>query len=169
MSEIVQLSHNLLLSGANKSVAVDATCGNGHDTLFLCRHFEQVYAFDIQDLALRRTAKITADYTNLILIKDDFKNLCYHLAACDAIIFNLGFLPGSDRKIKTDAYHSDTAVVQAYRLLNPKGVMVICCYTKHEGGEAEYQRLVQALSLAGIAFTVYTGFPNAEVLLEIRK
>ena len=169
MSEIVEKSHHLLLECSNKKVAVDATCGNGHDTLFLCQHFEQVYAFDIRDLAIRRTTKITANVNNLHLIKDDFHNLFRYLDSCDAIIFNLGFLPGSNKKIKTNLYHSDTAILKAYELLDSGGVMVVCCYTKHEGGEEEYQNIIKALTQSSIPYTKYAGFQNDEVLLMARK
>ena len=30
------------------SISIDATMGNGHDTLFLAQHSLKVYAFDIQ-------------------------------------------------------------------------------------------------------------------------
>ncbi len=34
---------------------MDATMGNGHDTLFLAKLAKQVYAFDIQEQALEKT------------------------------------------------------------------------------------------------------------------
>ena len=36
-------------------IVVDATMGNGHDTLFLAKLAKQVYAFDIQEQALGKT------------------------------------------------------------------------------------------------------------------
>ena len=35
-------------------VVVDATMGNGHDTLFLAKLAKQVYAFDIQETSSRK-------------------------------------------------------------------------------------------------------------------
>ena len=36
-------------------ICVDATCGNGHDTLFLAKQSNHVYAFDIQKQAIQST------------------------------------------------------------------------------------------------------------------
>ena len=58
---LTRLAHQLIKehfesSGANRGLAVDATCGNGFDTEFLCRlGFKQVIGFDIQARAIEIT------------------------------------------------------------------------------------------------------------------
>ena len=58
---------------------VDATAGNGHDTLFLAEHVGEeghVYAFDIQQAALNSTAKRLGELTNRVsLILDSHENV----------------------------------------------------------------------------------------------
>ena len=39
-------------------IVVDATMGNGHDTLFLAKLAKQVYAFDIQEKPWKRPKNV---------------------------------------------------------------------------------------------------------------
>ena len=43
-------------------VAIDATVGNGYDTLFLAEHFNKVIGIDIQPLAIKRSKEKTKDF-----------------------------------------------------------------------------------------------------------
>ena len=52
------MAHTFLAEVVTKEdIVVDATMGNGHDTLFLAQLAKQVYAFDIQEQALEKTRK----------------------------------------------------------------------------------------------------------------
>ena len=51
MKKITELTHDLLLE-TNGSIAIDFRCGNGFDTYFLANNYQQVYAFDIQKIAI---------------------------------------------------------------------------------------------------------------------
>ena len=52
----LHLSHDFLAEVLDASaVAVDATMGNGNDTAFLAQHAKKVYAFDVQEQALKST------------------------------------------------------------------------------------------------------------------
>jgi methylase of polypeptide subunit release factors len=169
MSEIVEKAQEIILSCKHKGIAVDATCGNGHDTLFLLKHFKQVYAFDIQPLAIKRTAERTKGFINLILIENDFQKINKYVDNVDAIMFNLGFLPGSNKRVKTSDFNSAAAILKAYDLLNPGAIMSIACYTKHDGGMEEFQEIKNSLKNSGIPYKLYQGFINEEVLIEIIK
>ena len=83
------------------------------------------------------------------------------------IIFNLGFLPGSNRKIKTQDYTSESAILKAYKILD--GTMIIACYIQHDGGYLEYQRIINALDSNKIPYLKEDNFDNKEVLLIIKK
>lgn len=50
-----------------ESIVVDATCGNGNDTLFLAEQVPEghVYGFDIQDLALENTRDKVKDFNHV--------------------------------------------------------------------------------------------------------
>ncbi|WP_078160991.1 methyltransferase domain-containing protein, partial [Staphylococcus aureus] len=64
-----------------ESIVVDATCGNGNDTLFLAEQVPEghVYGFDIQDLALENTRDKVKDFNHVSLIKDGHENIEHHI------------------------------------------------------------------------------------------
>ena len=86
-------------------VAVDFTMGNGHDTAFLSKTVGEsghVYAFDIQEQAVRSTAEsleragVPKNYT---LIHDSHHRVKdYVKEPFKAGMFNLGYMPGSGNK-----------------------------------------------------------------------
>ena len=112
-------------------IAIDMTCGNGHDTIFLASIAKKVFAFDIQDQAINNTKKLLDEkhLTNVTLCKeshdlfDIFVNQSYDLA-----IYNLGYLPGGDKTIKTDAQTVLRSLEKAVPLLASGGKIVIVIY-----------------------------------------
>ena len=165
-SKIVKRVHELALTSSKKQVAIDATVGNGYDTLFLAEHFEKVIGIDIQPLAIRRSTEKTKDLKNVELFLDDFNNIKIHKYA-NVIIFNLGFLPGSNRKIKTQDYTSDKAILNAYDILD--GIMLVACYVQHEGGIEEFNNLCNTLTKNNISYTIENEFEGKEILLILKK
>lgn len=147
--------------------AVDATAGTGVDTLFLARTSGArgtVYAFDIQEKALQRTAKRLADEPGLA----DVQLLCLshhrmeealpaeHLGQVAAVMFNLGYLPGEDSKeIITLSATTLPALDSALRLLRMDGVLTIVLYPGHPGGREECEAVeAWAAGLPGARFDV---------------
>ena len=165
-STIVSRVHELALITNNKSVAIDATVGNGYDTLFLAEHFNKVIGIDIQPLAIKRSKEKTKDLKNVEIYLDDFNNIKNYKYA-NVIIFNLGFLPGSNRKVKTQDYTSNIAVLNAYKILD--GIMLVACYIQHEGGYEEYLKLCSTLKENNIDYKEENNFENKEILLIIEK
>ena len=106
---------------------VDATCGNGHDTLFLAQIVTRgrVLAFDISPLAIANTAARLKEHGvshRVELCQEDFRNLrAYVRSPVAAIMFNLGYLPGASRETATKAEHSREAVETAVNLVRPGG------------------------------------------------
>ena len=128
--------------------AVDATMGNGRDTLWLCQRVGpegHVYAFDIQAQAVESTrARLTeagiADRVSLIL--DSHANMATHVHQPPRLIaFNLGFLPGGDKQVTTLLPSTLAAVRAAMDLLLPGGVLLVCCYPGHAEGQRELDAL----------------------------
>ena len=142
-SNIVKRTHELMLENTKYDVALDATVGNGYDTLFLANHYKKVIGIDIQPLAIKRSTEKTKDLENVELYLDDFNNIDKYNYA-NLIIFNLGFLPGSNKKVKTQDYTSNLAILKAYNILD--GILLIACYIQHEGGYEEYLKLVNTLN-----------------------
>lgn len=165
-STIVSRVHELALTANNKSVAIDATVGNGYDTLFLAEHFNKVIGIDIQPLAIKRSKEKTKDLKNVEIYLDDFNNIKNYKYA-NVIIFNLGFLPGSNRKVKTQDYTSNIAITNAYQILD--GIMLVACYIQHEGGYEEYLKLCSTLKENNIDYKEENNFENKEILLIIEK
>lgn len=60
LERILPFAKSLITSHIQSdSIVIDATCGNGFDTLFLAQHVPKghVYGFDIQQQAIDNTAK----------------------------------------------------------------------------------------------------------------
>jgi hypothetical protein len=165
-SKIVKRTHELMLENSNFATAIDATVGNGYDTIFLSQYYKKVIGIDIQELAIRRTKKKVQNIDNIELYLDDFNNIDKYGSA-NLIVFNLGFLPGSNKKIKTQDYTSNKAVLKAYNNLD--GIMLVACYIQHEGGYNEYQAVIDTLNENNIEYTIENEFEGKEILIIIKK
>ena len=165
-SKIVKRIHEIILENDKFEVAIDATVGNGYDTLFLAKYFKKVIGIDIQPLAIKRSTEKTKDLENVVLYLDDFNNI-NRFNYANVIVFNLGFLPGSNRKIKTQDYTSNEAILKAYSILD--GTLFIACYIQHEGGFEEFQILVNTLKNNNIDFIIEDDFDSKEKLIIIKK
>ena len=91
---------------------VDATAGNGHDTLFLAQQVGtdgKVYSFDVQQEAIGMTRSRLEEAQlsdRVIMCETGHENLeevirALHLGNVSVIMFNLGYLPGGDHSITT--------------------------------------------------------------------
>ena len=133
--------------------AVDATMGNGHDTLFLCQLVGdegKVYAFDIQPQAVKNTEQRLRDAGVLhraSLFCLGHERMADRVPApIAAAVFNLGWLPGGDHAVTTRWETTFQAIESALRLLRPLGIAVICAYPGHPEGDRERQALTDYLS-----------------------
>ena len=133
--------------------AVDATMGNGHDTLMLCEAVGpagHVYAFDVQAQALEETKKRLREQGvdgRAELILSGHEHMAeYVRGPVKAVMFNLGWLPGGDHAVTTRWETTRQAVESALSLLLPMGVLVICAYPGHAEGEREKRELTALLS-----------------------
>lgn len=123
---------------------VDATCGNGKDTLLLAElvgETGQVWAFDIQPAALDRTRQRLLEKglaQRVTLFGHGHEDLANHVpSSVRAVVFNLGWLPGSDRSVVTKPDTTLPALHAALAQLAPGGLLLITCYPGHAGGDDE--------------------------------
>lgn len=144
-----------LLKNAVKSgdIAVDATIGNGHDTLLLAQlvgEHGKVYGFDIQEEAISHTKERLKEHTLLDRVElfqkghEDVQTLIpstYHGKITGAI-FNLGYLPGGDKSIVTRPATTISAIKQLIGMLAPEGIIVLVIYHGHEEGALERDELL---------------------------
>ena len=111
IERILPFSKSLIDSHVcESSIVIDATCGNGNDTLYLAEKVTNgfVYGFDIQKEAIDNTQLKVSDFNNVSLIQDSHENvkqhvLERHLNLIDCAIFNLGYLPKGDKSIVSKA------------------------------------------------------------------
>lgn len=127
---------------------VDFTMGNGHDTLWLSGKVGsngKVYAFDIQEAALISSKKLLEESgcpKNYTLILDSHANVKnYVKESICAGMFNLGYLPGSDKSVTTMRESTMKAVQSAIELLDDGGGLLIAVYPGHAEGSLEGQML----------------------------
>lgn len=146
MSELTELAHRASRVKPG-DVAIDATAGNGHDTLFLAERVGPagiVYAFDIQEAALRSTAKrlAAAGMTNVRLFQNDHAHMPswiepQHHGNIAAVMFNLGYLPGGDKTMITRTTSTLAAIDAGLQLLRLGGILTVLAYPGHPGGREE--------------------------------
>lgn len=180
---VVRAAHTLLADKVRASrLLVDATAGNGEDTLFLARLSPadaRVYAFDIQQRALDATARklkeaSLAEKVSLLLV-DHARLDAYVTGEVDAAICNLGYLPGGDHAVATTAETTAMAVEKLAALLAPGGLAAIVAYPGHAAGAQEERRL-QALLAAlpdkrftACRYAMLNHAPTAPVLYLVEK
>lgn len=166
-SQITYWCHSIIKSQAESGgTYIDATMGNGHDTLFLCQMAGDkgsVWAFDIQKQALEATKVLLAEHgygKNAHLIKDGHENMDRYLApqTADVICFNFGYLPGGDHAIATKAQTSVTAVRKGLEILKSGGMMSLCIYSGGDTGFEEKERILEYVK--GLSPREYTVIVN---------
>ena len=142
-------------------VVVDATMGNGYDTQFLAELGANVYAFDVQEEALNATEKrlddagiknqifeknlsnlLTEPSVNLVLSGHE-KLSEYVKEPIKAAIFNLRYLPKTDKSVVTKADTTLTALDALTNQLVVGGRIAIMIYYGHEGGMEEKNAVIK--------------------------
>lgn len=166
-----------------KLLAVDATCGNGHDTAFLLElGFKQVLSFDIQQSALDASKQKLTDLNlkNASLILDSHANMAdYIKQPLDCAMFNFGYLPSSnknlaDKRITTHASSSLAAIDSAVTALSEHGLISLLCYPGHPAGMIETQAIKDYLKTLDEQWQATTYLasspkPTAPILFTICK
>ena len=129
---------------------IDATMGNGHDTLKLATlvgEHGHVTGFDIQPEAVAKTRALLEE--NGVLQRCDLYSVGHeHMpelvkTPVRMVIFNLGWLPGGDKHVTTRCETTLRAVDAALELLEKDGVCTVCVYPGHEEGERERKLLTE--------------------------
>ena len=145
--------HFILEHLSEGDIAVDFTMGNGHDTEFLSKTVGPegfVYAFDIQEQALSSTQEhlVRAGCPdNYQLILDSHSNVKKYVdVPIKAGMFNLGYLPGSDKSITTMRATTLPAIEAAIELMDRDAIILVAVYPGHAEGDAEGKMICEYLS-----------------------
>ncbi len=132
---------------------IDATAGNGNDTLFLAKcvltpNSGWVHAFDIQKAALEKTRSRVQEH----LAETLQKRVILHEASHEEfppnltpslIVFNLGYLPGGDPTKTTSAETTLKSCQNSLTQLAPNGMLSITVYPGHPEGVKEKATLLE--------------------------
>jgi len=167
MAQLTQLAHQHVARYVNPGDSViDATAGNGHDTIFLAHLVGprgRVFAFDIQDAAIMTTRQKLEDMKlqQVTLIPESHGHLKEQVPADSqgqiaAVMFNLGYLPGAEHHVTTHCESTLEAIDAAIEVLRPGGVISLICYVGHPGGLRETEAVegkLEDLSRSGWRLT----------------
>ena len=170
MKNIIQSTTELALHIARPYIregkaVVDATCGNGHDTVALakavfpdygdgtaasennqeCPTTPRLVAFDIQQRAVNATAWLLMeegfgaqlDAGSIRLIRDSHENMEDYVNEACLIMFNLGYLPGGDKELTTCTESTMKAIRKAAGMLTKCGLLSVTMYSGHREGAKE--------------------------------
>ena len=130
---------------------IDATMGKGGDTYYLCSKTGidgKVYAFDVQEDAVRQTRALLAkEHLSAEVYLDSHANMAHYAEpeTVDCIVFNFGRLPGGDPTKFTTAETSLPAVDAGLKLLKKGGLMALALYYGKENGYAERDAILAHL------------------------
>lgn len=170
ITKTTELAMNITLAYISPGdIAIDATCGAGHDTLALASAVGKegrVYAFDIQDAAISLTGKRVRSqgFGNVTLITGSFVSMGSYVPSdtASAVVFNLGYLPGGDHSITTEAETTVKGLDIALRTIRPGGIITVVLYDGHPEGSKEKKLVLEwAESLdPGMYHSVFTNMLN---------
>ncbi len=165
-------------------IVIDATCGNGHDTLFLAECVGasgKVLAFDVQEIAIA-SSKAMLEESGLADRVEFFHESHARIigrveaASVAVIMFNLGYLPGANKDETTHADETLTALAAASVSIKAGGILSVVCYPGHDAGVGEsegVERWFKAQTGAGWRVAKYGMLGTQRlapfVLLGLRK
>lgn len=133
---------------------VDATAGNGHDSLKLatCVLTEasgQLHFFDIQEISIQNTWKrLKRELPKALLPRITSYLAChshfpFQANSVQLIAYNLGYLPGGEKSLTTRLETTIQSLEQGWTKLKEGGVLVVTCYPGHEAGTRESAAVIQ--------------------------
>jgi methylase of polypeptide subunit release factors len=140
--EIAHLLWERHLKG-KQSCVIDATCGNGHDALFLASlPMVSLHCIDVQKEAIEATKKRLLSCQNVSFYQKSHNDLSFIKGPVDLIVYNLGYLPGSDKTIVTTPKEVIASLDSALLVLKDDGLISLMIYTGHAGGNEERAQIL---------------------------
>ncbi|WP_066258290.1 class I SAM-dependent methyltransferase [Neobacillus drentensis] len=154
VDKILPFAKSLLHKAVNPGdIVVDATVGNGCDTVFLAGLVGEsghVFGFDIQEeaIAASKDRLIKQNLSERVTLfqsgHEHLFKLIPHIChgKVTGAIFNLGYLPGSDKTIVTKPETTIAAIHQLLEIMTSEGIIVLVIYHGHKGGAEERDSLL---------------------------
>lgn len=134
---------------------IDATCGNGHDTLMLAQISQGfVYAIDIQEQAIENTRFLLQNnvseeiFQRIRFVQGCHTQFSQELETKEValIVYNLGYLPGGKKELTTCAETTLVSIQKGMKLIKEGGCISITCYPGHPEGEREEEEILRLCS-----------------------
>ncbi|NLN49782.1 MAG: SAM-dependent methyltransferase [Clostridiales bacterium] len=178
----LSISHEIVSKYLGEGdTAVDATAGNGNDTVFLakivgCRG--KVYSFDIQNTAIENTRKKLKinDLLNRVELINEGHQLMdkYVPPGVKVIMFNLGYLPGGNHQIATKPKSTISAINKSLDLLQVGGIIMMVIYYGGDSGFEEKDAVMKYIeqlnykkySVLALNFVNWLNCPPISVCIE---
>lgn len=157
MKPHIEVARSLWLQHVKpKARVIDATVGNGHDTLFLAHLLNgegELIGYEIQDQALQNTemrlASLSKNLRQVIRLKRQ-SHVHFDEKNVDLIVYNLGYLPGGDKSLTTQSATTLKSIQHALEIISEKGAISITFYPGHPEGEVEKNTTLQYLKVLPI-------------------
>ena len=152
--QITEWCHHFIREHVRQGdLCVDATAGNGNDTLLLCElvgETGKVFAFDIQEQAVENTKRRLEEggvSERAEVLLDSHTNMSHYAKedSVSCIVFNFGYLPGGDHNLATRKESSVNAIHEGLRLLKKGGIMSLCIYSGGDSGFEERDAILTEL------------------------
>ncbi|WP_461813122.1 tRNA 5-(aminomethyl)-2-thiouridylate-methyltransferase MnmM [Faecalimonas sp.] len=151
--QITEWCHHFIKNHVeNGEVCIDATAGNGNDTLLLAELVGEkgkVYAFDIQEQALQKTRERLEekglDNRVELILESHEKMEQWVKEEVSCVVFNFGYLPGGNHFLSTKTESSIKAIQGGLSLLKKGGMMSLCIYSGGDSGFEEKEGILQYL------------------------
>lgn len=152
--QITEWCHHFIREHVKQGdICIDATAGNGNDTLLLCElvgEHGKVLAFDIQKEAVENTKKRLEERgvsKQAEVLLESHINMSHYADAdsVSCIVFNFGYLPGGDHTLATKKDTSISAIYEGLKLLTKGGMMSLCIYSGGDSGFEERDGILAEL------------------------
>ncbi|KAM1456935.1 hypothetical protein ACFX13_035025 [Malus domestica] len=152
---------------------IDATCGNGHDTLAMLKMVADesgkgsVYGLDIQEAALQKTSSlleesVTPNEKGLIKLFSKCHSKMHEVlprnTSVRLVTFNLGYLPGGDKSLTTQSDTTLKALEAAKGILMDGGLISLVVYVGHPGGWEELKTVQDFISKLPVEMWICSEF-----------
>lgn len=141
-------------------IAIDATCGNGNDSLFISQQIlapdqsdgmGELFLFDIQQTALDNSLKLLSSHLDTQQLSKIYPCLSCHSIFPDKIhkatvtlaAYNLGYLPGGDKSLTTRVSSTLLSLQNVLPLIKSGGVVSVTCYPGHAEGHKEENAILE--------------------------
>ena len=139
-------------------IAIDATLGNGFDALYLAKILiarkepGKLICFDIQKKAIDSAKLLLREnlkkehFKNINILHKSHEDLTKYIKEkINLIVYNLGYLPKSDKKITTNVKTTISSIESGFKILAKKAAISIISYSGHFAGEKEEIALIEYL------------------------